>query len=181
MNMPPRVRKLALAVHLTASIGWIGAVLMYLALGIAATTSRDPLTVRGAWIGMDLTGWYVLVPLALGSLLTGVVMAVGTKWGLFRYYWVVFALVLTTFATVVLLLHMPTVSANADTARAARGQALYGLGGDLFHPSVGLVVLLAVLVLNVYKPPGMTRYGWRRRLAQPDPRTSAAGPAPRSR
>jgi hypothetical protein len=169
--MPPRVRKLALAVHLTTSIGWIGAVFVYLALGVTAGTSRDLLTVRGAWIGMELAGWYAIVPLALGSLLTGVVMAVGTKWGLFRYYWVVFALVFTTLATVVLILHMPTVSAASDTARHARGERLYGLGGDLFHPTVGLVVLLAILVLNVYKPPGMTRYGWRRRFGQPNSKT----------
>ena len=39
MMMPPRVRKFALAVHLTFSVGWIGAVVAYLALGIAATRS----------------------------------------------------------------------------------------------------------------------------------------------
>ena len=36
------------------------------------------------------------------------------------------------------------------------------LGGDLFHAVGGLVVLLVPLVLNIYKPPGKTRYGWRR-------------------
>ena len=160
--MTPRVRKLALAVHLTVSIGWIGAVLAYLALGTAAVTSRDVLTVRAAWVGMELTGWYVIVPLAVGSLLTGVVMALGTRWGLLRYYWVLFAFALTTLATITLLLHMPTVSSLADSARQARGEQLDAMGGDLFHPAVCLVVLLAVLVLNVYKPPGMTRYGWRK-------------------
>ena len=181
MNMPARVRKFALAVHLAASIGWIGAVLMYLALGVAAATGGDPLTVRGAWMAMELTGWYVIVPLAVGSLLTGVVMGVGTRWGLLRYYWVVFALGLTTFATVVLILHMPSVSASAEVSRQARGERLYGLGGDLFHPAVGLVLLLAVLVLNVYKPPGMTLYGWRRRMGAADLRTTPAGPAAKSR
>jgi hypothetical protein len=34
--------------------------------------------------------------------------------------------------------------------------------GDLFHPGVGLLVLLVITVLNVYKPRGMTRYGWRK-------------------
>lgn len=148
------------------SVGWIGAVLAYLALGVAATSSQDDLTVRGAWIAMELTGWYVIVPLALGSVLTGVVMALGTKWGLFRYYWVLFALMLTSLATAVLLLHMPTVSALADTARQTEGARLDELGGDLLHPGLGIVVLLLVLVLNVYKPPGMTRYGWRKRRAE---------------
>jgi hypothetical protein len=64
------------------------------------------------------------------------------------------ALVLTVLATVVLLLHMPTVSSLADLARVADGAALRRLGGDLLHPSLGLVVLLVITVLNVYMPRG---------------------------
>jgi len=160
--MPPGPRKLVLAVHLTASVGWIGAVVAYLVLGLAAATSPDPATVRATWIGMELTGWYAIVPLSLASLLTGLVMALGTPWGLFRHYWVVLSLALTVFCTVVLLLHMPTVTAAAALARRADGAELGGLGGDLFHPGVGLPVLLAVTVLNVYKPRGLTPYGWRK-------------------
>jgi hypothetical protein len=127
--------------------------------------------VRAAWIGMELTGWYVIVPLALASWLTGLLMALGTTWGLFRHYWVLFSLVLTTFATVILLLHMPDVSVLADVAREAEGAALDAgrdhvlsrlTQGDLLHPGAGLVVLLLIHVMNVYKPRGMTRYGWRK-------------------
>jgi hypothetical protein len=162
MTMTPGLRKFALTVHLTFSVGWIGAVVAYMGLGVAAMTSQDAQTVRAAWIAMELTGWYVIVPLALASLLTGLVMSVGTQWGLFRHYWVLFSLLLTILATVVLLLHMPTVSFLADVAAEADEASLVGLGGDLFHPGVGLVVLLVIQVLNVYKPRGMTPYGWRK-------------------
>ena len=57
MIMPPRLRKFALAAHLTFSVGWIGTVFAYLALGVAAVTSQDTQTVRAAWIAMELTGW----------------------------------------------------------------------------------------------------------------------------
>ena len=164
--MTPRLRKFALSAHLTFSVGWIGAVLAYLALGVGAVTSQDVQTVRAAWTAMELVGWYVIVPLALASLLTGLVMALGTKWGLFRHYWVLISFALTVFATVVLLLHMPTVSSMADLAQEAEGAGLEGLGGDLLHPGIGLVVLLVIQVLNLYKPPGMTRYGWRKQQEQ---------------
>jgi Predicted integral membrane protein (DUF2269) len=166
MIMPSGVRKLTLAIHLSFSVGWIGAVVAYLALGLVAATSRDAQTLRASWIAMDLTGWYVIVPLALASLVTGVVMALGTKWGLFRHYWVLVSLLLTVVAAGVLLLHMPDVSALATAAREAEGagQHLYTRldDGDLLHPALGLVVLLVIQVLNVYKPQGMTRYGWRK-------------------
>jgi xanthine/uracil permease len=166
VTMGPGLRKLVLTVHLVCSVGWIGAVVAYLALGLAAVTSPDTQTERAAWIAMELTGWFIIVPLALAALLTGLVMSLITPWGLFRHYWVLIALVLTVLATVVLLLHMPTVSSLADLARKADGADLRRLGGDLFHPGLGLVVLLAITVLNVYKPRGMTRYGWRKQQEQ---------------
>jgi hypothetical protein len=176
MAMPPAVRKAVLSAHLTVSVGWIGAVIAYIALGIRAVTADDAETVRAVWIGMDVTGWYVIVPFALASLLTGVIVSLGTRWGLFRHYWVLYSFVLTVLATVVLLLHMPDVSELADVARAgaAGPRSAHLLGqleeGDLLHPSLGLVVLLTVLVMNVYKPAGLTRYGRRSRTSDLPPR-----------
>jgi len=160
--MTPSLRKLVLSVHLTFSVGWIGAAAGYIGLGVAAVRSQDDVIVRAAWTAMELTGWFVIVPLAVLSLLTGVVMAIGTKWGLLRHYWVVISFVLTTFSVVILVLHMPSVSATAELAQTAEGAALEALGGDLGHPAIGLAILLVVQVLNVYKPRGMTRYGWRK-------------------
>ncbi|MGH7574014.1 MAG: DUF2269 domain-containing protein [Longimicrobiales bacterium] len=162
MTMTPRLRKFVLTIHLTSSVGWTGAVVTYLALGVSAASSRDAQTVRAAWIAMELTGWFVIVPLALAALVTGLVISLGTSWGLFRHYWVLITLVLTILSTVVLLLHMPTVSVLADVAREADGADFGRLGGDLVHPGLGLAVLLVITVLNVYKPRGLTPYGWHK-------------------
>ena len=160
--MTPWTRKLVRTVHLVFSLGWLGAVVAYLALGLSAVTTRDVETMRAAWIGMELTGWTVVVPLALGSLVTGLVMSLATSWGLLRHYWVLLSLGLTVLSVGVLLLHMPTVSEAARIARDADPGRLTELGGDLLHPGVGLVVLVVVTVLNVYKPRGRTPYGRRR-------------------
>jgi hypothetical protein len=162
MIMAPGLRKFTLTAHLTFSVGFIGAAVAYLALGVSAATSEDAQTVRAAWIAMELIGWYVIVPLALAALLSGLVQALGTPWGLFRHYWVLITFVLTSFATVILLLHMPSVSSLADVAREADSATLGRLGGDLFHAGGGLLVLLVITVLNVYKPRGLTPYGWRK-------------------
>ena len=160
--MSPPLRKAVLAAHLTCSVGWVGAAVAYVVLGYTAGASTTAETIRATWIAMELVGWYVIVPLAVTSLTTGVVMAIGTRWGLLRHYWVIFSLALTTFATAVLLLHMPSVSVNADRARKADLPELRSLGGDLLHPAFGLVVLLVALVLNIYKPRGLTTYGARK-------------------
>ncbi|MBI4362123.1 MAG: DUF2269 domain-containing protein [Euryarchaeota archaeon] len=162
MTLTPGLRKFALTVHITFAIGWVGAVVAYLPLAAAPLTARDPQTVRAAWIAMELVGWYAIVPLALASLATGLVMGLGTKWGVFRHYWVLFSLLLTGLATAILLLHMRDVSAIAGVAREADGASIGRLGGDLPHAVGALAVLLIILALNVVKPQGMTRYGWRK-------------------
>jgi hypothetical protein len=167
--MRPGLRKFALATHITLSVGWIGAVVAYLVLVVAAMNSQSPQTVRAAWIAMQLIGSHLIVPLALASLLTGLVMALGTSWGLFRHYWVLISVVLTIVATVVLIRHMQTVTilagVAAQTSSADLGRLRDALRGELLHAGIGLLVLLVIEVLNVYKPRGMTAYG-RRTMSQ---------------
>jgi hypothetical protein len=164
--MVPALRKFVLTIHLTSSIGWIGAAIAYLVLGISAVTSQDAEIVRATWIAMEITGWFAIVPLAIASMVTGLVMSLGTQWGLFRHYWVVITLVLTVICVLVLVSHMPTVSHLAGIVREGSASSAEAHEGDLFHAGGGLVVLLVITVLNVYKPRGLTPYGWRKQQEQ---------------
>lgn len=162
--MSPGVRKFTLAVHLTVSIGWLGAVAGYMALDVAAAASDDGQILRAAYLGMELIALRVIVPLAIASLVTGIVISLGTKWGLFRHYWVIVSLVLTIIATGVLLIETRTIRSYARIARdsAASAEQLGALGSTLVHSIGGTIVLLVILVLNIYKPQGITSYRWRR-------------------
>lgn len=160
--MPPGVRKLALTTHVTVSVGWLGSVVVFLVLAVVGLTSADAQTVRAAYLSMEAIIWYVLVPLAIASLVTGIVQSLGTHWGLLRHYWVVFKLVLNVVASAVLLLYTQTVGDLADLARTATTplDALRALGwSPLLHATAALVVLLVATVLAVYKPRGLTGYG----------------------
>ena len=164
VTMSPGVRKLALTLHVAISVGWLGAVAAYMALDFTVAGGQDARVLRGAYLGMDLIARKVIVPLAVGSLISGVVMSLGTKWGLFRHYWVLISLLLTTVATGVLLAetrvisHLASVAANPGTSDAE----IRALGDTLAHSIGGALVLLVVFFLNMYKPKGMTRYGWRK-------------------
>lgn len=172
MIMPPRLRKLALAVHLTCSVGWLGAVAAYLVLDITVATSQDAQVVRGTWMAMDLIVSSAIVPLAFVSLVTGLVMSMGTKWGLFRHWWVVVSLVLTILAILVLQMEAGLISRRAGIAAdsTTSDEALLALLPTLVHSVGGLVVLLLIQVLNVYKPQGLTPHGWRKQQEERDRR-----------
>ena len=162
MTMTSGLRKFALTVHVTSSVGLLGSIAAFLALAIAGQTSQDAQMVRAAYLAMELTARFVIVPLAFGSLLTGLIQSLGTPWGLFRHYWVLAKLLLTVFATIVLLVQMELIgyaarlAAETTLSRAELRTAGIQL---MVHAAGGLLVLLVSAVLSVYKPPGMTRYG----------------------
>jgi uncharacterized membrane protein len=161
--LAPRVRKLALTAHVVASVGWLGAVAAFVALAVVGLTSQDDQTVRGAYLVMDEAAWLVLVPLALASLLTGLLQSFGSTWGLFRHYWVVFKLVINVLATAVLLLYMETFRSMAAVAADPRADlsAVRNVS-PLLHGAVALLLLLVATTLAVYKPRGVTPYGRRK-------------------
>lgn len=164
--MTPGLRKFALTAHVTFSVGWLGAVVAYLAVAIACLVSQDAQVVHSGHYTMELTGWFVLVPLSLAALFTGLVQSLGTEWGLFRYYWIVMKFVLTVGSVTILLLHMPVVSRRS------------GVQAEVVHAGGGLLVLVATTTLSVYKPWGRTSYGRRKQQErrkvpqQPDSETT---------
>lgn len=159
MTMSAPTRKLMLTTHVLSSIGWFGALLAFLAHSIASLTSGDPNLVRSVCIAMALIAWCVILPLSVTSLVTGLIQAMGTAWGLLRHYWVVAKLLLTAFATGVLLLKLAPISELA----AAAGQMTFSPTSAvdlkqslLVHSVGGLIVLLLVSILAIYKPAGLT-------------------------
>lgn len=167
--MPPRLSKFALVVHVTTSVGSLGAVAGFLALAVAGAAGHDPELVRGVYLAMEVTARFVIVPLILASLVTGLVQSLGTSWGLFRHYWVLAKLLLTAVTVVVLWLQLEGISYIADIAAETTLSPadLSGLRNSLrLHAAGGLVVLLVLVGLSIYKPRGLTRYGWRKQFEQ---------------
>lgn len=115
MSFAHALRRFTFTTHVTSSVGWIGAVLVFLALAGIGVTSQDERTVRGAYL-MAPAAWFVLVPLAHAALLSGIALSLGTPWGLIRHYWVALKLVVTAFSTVILMIYMGTFRQMAGVA-----------------------------------------------------------------
>jgi hypothetical protein len=179
MTLAPGLRRFTFTTHVTASVGWVGAVLVFMALAAIALSSPDERTVRGAYLVMAPAAWFILVPLAHASLISGILLSLGTPWGLIQHYWVVLKLGITVFCTVILMIYMGTFRQMAGVA----ADPVVELGlvrnpSPLVHAILALILLLLAIWLAVYKPFGMTPYGVRKldqrqRFATP----TAIGPA----
>jgi hypothetical protein len=164
--MAHRLRELMLTAHVTSSVGFLGAVAAFLALAVAGAARQDAQVVSACSLAMELITSFVIVPLCIASLLTGLVQSLMTPWGLFRHYWIVVKLPLTVLSTVVLFVHMKPISYLAHVATGAEWSDadLAGLRFQLVIASgAAFFVLLTATALSIYMPRGMTPYGWRRR------------------
>jgi hypothetical protein len=176
MNMKPRIRKVALAGHITFTIGWLGAIVAFMALAIAGLASNDVQLVRSCYIAMELIGWYVLVPLSVASLTSGVIMSVGTAWGLFRHYWVSIKFVITIVSLFILFIYTQTLEQLGELGRNVT-LSIDELRNPspVLHAGAAILALLVNTMLSIYKPRRLTAYGRRK---QAEPRKSQASGTP---
>ena len=121
-----------------------------------------------AYLAMELITRFVIVPLSLAPLLTGPILSLGTPWGLFRHYWIVVKLVITTLSTIFLLPHIQPISyLSRVAAEGTLSSADLSMRIQMVVASAAaLLALLAATALEVYKPRGMTAYGWRKQYEE---------------
>ena len=173
--MASGLRKHVLTVHILYSVGWVGAVLAFLVLAIVGVTTPENQLVGGIYASLRTLIWFVIVPLSVLSLITGVVQSLGTPWGLLRYYWVIAKLLLTSGAIVLLSVHTQVVDRTAAEALSHAGMT----GGTMdqlrvqlvVDSAAALVVLVLITVLGTVKPRGTTPFAERARPIPADTQT----------
>ncbi|WP_415947660.1 DUF2269 domain-containing protein [Streptomyces sp. KLOTTS4A1] len=162
LNRP--ARRATLVVHVTAAAGWLGLTLGLLALAAAAITTDSAATTEAAVRSMKLFADWLVIPLALLTLLSGLLLSLGTQWGLARHRWVYvkFWLTLATTAASTFALR-PGVNHNAEIVSA--GGALPDATDLIMGPIVSLTAYVFMTVISILKPWGLTRRGRRLRTA----------------
>lgn len=159
-RMRPVLRKGVLVLHILSAGAWVGIDVVVGALVLVGMLSEDPAT---AGLAYQALGTFVVGPMLASALLclgTGLLLGLGTKWGLARYWWVLVKLVLTLVLTVLVVValspEMPEAVRHGE--QLAAGSRPNGDVSDLaFPPIVSLLALSFATVLSVYKPWGRIR------------------------
>lgn len=170
MTLTPLLRKFVLLAHVTTSVAWSGAVAAFLVLAVTGLNSTNAQIVRSSYLVMPPITWFIIVPLAFASLLTGVLLSLGTKWGLFRYYWVLVKFLINSLSIPILLLHTQVIRTVAEAAATSTLSPidLHDQRGQLVTIAIAaLAALLFATTLSVYKPRGVTPYGQRLKREKP--------------
>lgn len=162
------LRKFVLTAHITFAVGWLGAVAGFLALAVVGWKSQEPQIVSAAYLAMDWITRFVILPLSFAPLITGPILSLGTPWGLFRHYWILAKLLITLLSTIILLIHLQPIRYLADAAakEVLSSADLQMRIQMVIASTAALIALLVTNILAVFKPKGMTRYGWRKQYEE---------------
>ncbi|MFJ9414985.1 DUF2269 domain-containing protein [Streptomyces sp. NPDC101227] len=158
-------RRALLVVHVAVSVGWLGLTLGLLALSITGYTTASPDLAAVAYRAMKIFGDWLILPVALISLVSGLMLSLGTRWGLARHRWVYIKFWLTLI-TVLLSAFSLRPGIDHLAAQAAAGNPTPDIG-LLVAPSVATATYVFITAISVLKPWGPTKRGGRlRRRAQ---------------
>jgi hypothetical protein len=165
-----RTHKVVLVVHIASAGVWIGIDVVMGVVIFTAILADDENTKALCYRALELFAVWPLLTTGLVCLASGVVLGLGTKYGLVRYWWVAIKLVLNIVLTALVLVALrPGVMEAAEQGRRfMAGEAASLAVGDLIYPPiVSPSALLIAVVLAVFKPWGQIR---KRRPPQGDPR-----------
>jgi hypothetical protein len=170
VNRPFRLagarRKVVLTVHVVAAVGLLGASIVLLVTGLHAATRDDPQHAHAIYSLLRLLTFSLDVPLAFIALATGVLLAVTSKWGIFRHWWVTtkLAILLTTIVLGATLIG-PCISTMLDVTETSDPSESSVRWRLIAVASVQVTLLVVNATLGVFKPGG--RVYWPRLARRP--------------
>jgi hypothetical protein len=167
-RLGPGARKGVLVAHIAAAGAWLGVDVVMAVLIFTALGSDDDHTKALAFRALELVAVGPLLACGLVCLASGILLGLGSKYGLVRYWWVAAKLALNLLLTSLVLVALaPEVAAHANQARRflAGLPASLEVGQLIFPPIVSPAALLVAMTLAVVKP-----WGRIRRFGQPGTR-----------
>jgi hypothetical protein len=153
-------RRATLVVHIVAAGAWIGIDVIVAVLVLTGRFSGDVAVRSLAYQALATFVVWPMLTAGLVSLATGLLLGLGTTWGLLRYWWVAVKLVLNlVLCTLIVLVLRPGMDEVAGYGR----DLLTGtpdpstVSSLFFPPAVSLTTLTLATVLAVFKPWGRIR------------------------
>jgi uncharacterized membrane protein len=160
IDLRGRLRKTVLLVHIVGGGTWFGLDVAMAVLVFTAIATPDPATRAHALQSLALIAVWPMLTAALASLITGVLLGLGSRYGLVRYWWVAIKLVLNLTLTALIVFSLRgEINEIAGVGRllAAGQPADWDYADMLFPPIVSPTALTIAFILSIFKPWGPIR------------------------
>lgn len=150
-----------ISVHVGTVAVWFGvalAMVLMAAVNIKATNGDELYAVNAMVKFLDD---FVVIPMAIASVLTGTLLCWLTVWGFFKFYWVITKWIATTaliiFGTFWLGPWTNAITAIADIERVkalTNPLFMFDIHGVIIGGAIQLICLFAIIAISIIKPWG---------------------------
>jgi len=155
-------KKLVLMLHIAFSGIMLGSAAIFLIVSLTAATTDDPAMVEACYRVLRVLATSSVRASTIGTVVTGIVLSVGTHWGLVKYDWLIAKQVLTLVTIVVGFVGMNVWTlrglelASGGSGGPAADAGAFVVNETYLFIGIGLqlVSLVAMFALSVYKPRG---------------------------
>jgi hypothetical protein len=152
-RLGPSARRAAITVHIASSVGLLGTTAGTLLLALTAAATDDVAFAEAIYRLMASFTVAFGIPLSMLSLASGILVGLGTKWGVLRYWWTTIKLLLILGVIVNGAANIgPTVEALRSDPMAAGDQARAAIAAAL-----SVAMLLTATGVSVFRPGGRVR------------------------
>ena len=161
-------RNIAVTVHVVAALALLGVSTVVLVAGLQAATRDDARDAHAVYSLLRLLTFSLDLPLAAITLLSGVLLALTSRWGLFRHWWVIAKLAIYGATLIIgLVLISPSLDTMIDVTEAGNTGESGARSTLIVAAGVQAVILAAAAALGVFKPgrPQLRRPGGGGRAA----------------
>ena len=158
--MTLNARKALLLFHIITTISWLGSILAYVPFAFSIINNPSTEAMKGYYLAMEMISWKVTLPLSVSSFISGLILALTSKWGLFKYYWVTIKIGINLISVLILIKYLFNLSSFLilfDSAIAPEGLIKLQTPGHLVHALLASFTLLIASYLSVFKKPGIIK------------------------
>ena len=148
-RLGPSARRAAITFHIVSSVGLLGTTAGTLLLALTAAATDDVAFAEAIYRLMASFTVAFGIPLSFLSLASGVLVGLGTKWGVFRYWWTTVKLLLIVGVIVNGAANIgPTVDALRSDPMVGADQARVAIAAAL-----SVAMLITATGLSVFRRP----------------------------
>lgn len=157
-----------IAAHIAFAALWTGAVLSMFLISLRSTASDNGDALYALISVINILDDYIVIPAAIGSVMTATVLCWGTNYGFTKFYWVITKWLLTTGLVVFGTFWLFPWGNGAEQIASMEGlQAMtnptyaFEARGVLIGTLVQAICLLTIIGISVLKPWGRRALGKR--------------------
>lgn len=165
-KLPLTPKRWLLFLHLGFAGILLGTTTVFLILSLNAFLTKDESIVKGCFVAMQILSRTSLRASTIGVAVTGILLSVWTKWGLFRFYWIIVKEALMLAAIGIGLFGLSYLTADISSIVSSDGLAAvnHATYTWLFLAIILQIIMLALMfIVSVFKPWGQIRKNHGRR------------------